>query len=592
MNLQNRQVWKESLDRLRRDLRLLASSTEKEFISTGADLSGFYERAEEISKTSSSVVSSVSESELTLVVEGFRDLLDRMHDYMGQTESGLKAGRKVLQDIYKGIGNIYKPIAGFQKIIKTLRILSITTKIESSQLDEDNNGFVTIAEEVEKLATLIQFKFTDITSNAESSKRLIEQTLAWASDLETKQGSKVKTILDGTRATLASLTQKNESSSQMAQKISDELASVSRNIGEVVASMQFHDITRQQVEHVEEALQGVCSKLGDENRDVEKVLQETGPVCELQKAQLVNAKEKFTHAVSSIMDNLKGISDNIGTVYNDVKKLAGAEDEASLSFFSRIESGVSSIVSSLKESIEAISELSAKMDDLGKTVGGISQFVNDVGRISSELELIAMNARIKAAHTGAEGAPLGVIAEAIQSLSIDAGIQKTGISDELQRIASSAECLRLNINANTDEQAVKTESMLSNLNSLTDRLRSINETILSRFHKIQKEGQELSHDIGNTVAEIRVHYLFTKEIDRACSVLNSITSEMRGLMPEITFQSDVEIMKSVELKYTMEGERNIHKSYTTHNASGAKLEQISKHGARADENLGENVELF
>jgi methyl-accepting chemotaxis protein len=592
IDLQSTQVWKETLNMLCKNLRALSASTEKEFISTGADLNGFYEYSQEISKTSSSFVSSFSETELMSVIESFRDLLDHMNDYIKQTESGFKNGTEVLQDIYKNISNIYKPVTGFKKIIKTLRILSISTKIESSQLNHNSNGFVTIAEEVERLATLIQIKFTDITSSAELVKKLIEHTLIWTSDLETRQGGKIKEILDSTRATLEVLTQKNESSSQMARKISAELESISKNMEEVVAYMQFHDITRQQVEHVEEALQGVYNKLDDDNQDMEKVLQETGTVCEVQKAQLVNAKEKFTRAVSTIMDSLKGISFNISAIDGDVRKLAGTENESSLSFFSQIESGVFSIISSLRESIEAISKLSAGMDDLGKTVVGISQFVNDVGEISSELELIAMNARIKAAHTGEEGAPLGVIAEAIHKLSIDARIQKTEISDELQKIASSAEFLHLNINTNAEEQAVKTESMLNNLNSLTHRLGSINETILSCFHKIQKEGQELADGIDNTVSDIQVHYMFAREIDRACSVLNSIISEIREIMPEMIFQEDAEILKCMEIKYTMQSEREIHESLTVFHKDGPKSDYVLNHDTLAGEDFGENVELF
>jgi len=410
--------------------------------------------------------------------------------------------------------------------------------------------------------------------------------------LKNKRGDKDKTILESTRATLTLLAQKNELSSRTARKISAELESVSGNIGEVVASMQFHDITRQQVEHVEEALHKVSIGLADENPDIEKIIQETGIVCELQKAQLADAQEKFTHAVGSIMDNLTGIADNIAELCEDVKKVAGTEDEVSSSFFLRIESGVSSMMSSLRENNEAIRELYGTMENLIKTVGSMSQFVSDIEDISMEIELIALNARVKSAHTGSEGAPLGVIAEAIQKLSVDVRIQKTEISDELQKIISKAESLHQNINASTQEQTTETGSMLSDLNTLTERLRITNETITALLKKIEKGGRELANHINNTLSGIHVNDLFTGRINKVLSVLDSIVSEALELMPGMDFQMNVKTLKHMENKYTMQSERRIHHSHAIIDPNRGIKRYVEKNSIPSEKDLGDNVELF
>ncbi len=585
-------AWKGNLDKICSDLHTLAVSTEEEFLSIGAGLNDFYTRASDISKMSSSLVSSMSETELAAAMAGFRDLLDRMNHYIRETESGFQNGTEILNNIHLSIGNIYKPMAGFRKIVKTLRIFSISTKIESAQLNDDMNGFVNIADDVEKLAELIQSRFVDIISNAESLKTSIEQTRKRVSDLEFKQGGKVKAILDNTRTTLTLLTQKNELSSQTASSISAELEYISGNIGEIVTSMQFHDITRQQVEHVEEALHAVSNKLVNENQDMEKIIQETGIVCELQKAQLVNTQGKFTHAVANIMDSLGSISNNIIKICEDVKKVAGNEDETSSSFFSRIESGVSSMISSLKENNDAINELSATTDSLIQTVGSMSQFVSDIEEISIEIELIALNARVKAAHTGSEGAPLGVIAEAIQKLSADVRIQKTEISDELQKIISNAENLHQNINISTQEQSTETGRILTDLNTLTERFRITNETITTLLKKIEKAAWGLAGDINNTLSNTHVNDLVTRQINNVRSLLDSIVSQALELMPGIDFRKNIETLQHMENKYTMESERAVHHSYTTINPNGTGSAHTAKKSEYFEDDPGDNVELF
>jgi methyl-accepting chemotaxis protein len=232
------------------------------------------------------------------------------------------------------------------------------------------------------------------------------------------------------------------------------------------------------------------------------------------------------------------------------------------------------------------------MENLIKTVGSMSQFVSDIEDISMEIELIALNARVKSAHTGSEGAPLGVIAEAIQKLSVDVRIQKTEISDELQKIISKAESLHQNINASTQEQTTETGSMLSDLNTLTERLRITNETITALLKKIEKGGRELANHINNTLSGIHVNDLFTGRINKVLSVLDSIVSEALELMPGMDFQMNVKTLKHMENKYTMQSERRIHHSHAIIDPNRGIKRYVEKNSIPSEKDLGDNVELF
>jgi methyl-accepting chemotaxis protein len=599
--------WKNHLKTVGNDLYALAASTEKEFLSVGNDLQDFYNRATAISELSSSLVSSISGSEMVSIINGLGELLNNMQDYTVQAEAEFNQGITALQDILNIVDNIYKPISGFKKIVKTLKILGISTKIESSQLHQDNNGFVTIADDVEKLSVLINSRFTEILASAGLLESNVRQTLSRVVSLETQQKGKAQSVLDNTHTTIASLAEKNRASVMTAAQISEGLGAITGNIGEIVSSMQFHDITRQQLEHIKEALDVLGSRLDIDTKDpdscdisknsnLKKAVQDTNTICELQKIQLLDSEENFINAVHRIINNLEDTAKNIIRIHEDVQNIAGIEDESSSSFFTKIEGGVLSAISSIGEIKNAVLELSITLENLTETVGNMSRFINDIEEIGSEIELIAVNARIKAAHTGVEGAPLGVIAEAIQNLSGDSGGQKVEVAEILKRIVITVETLHQNISLNTKEHKSETDTLLENLNRLLQRLNRTDETVISYLVRIQKDGKDLARDIEKAASGITVRSAFSNKIETAKAVFDSIISQTRELLPEIDNKSKIEMLKNLETNYTMHSERKIHKSYMALDKHRSKNTPKNMPCIDSPEetgnSLGANIELF
>lgn len=594
--------WTDRMEALGRDLYVLAVSTEQEFLSAGEKLNDFYVRSMDISKTSASVLDALSPEKLEAITNRFQDLLDRIGNYLGKSEIEFDESTKVLNDLFAVAGKIRKPIAGFKKIVKTLEILSISTKIESAQLGREGEDFVTIADDVEKLSVLIGSSFADILARADSLSSSVEQTLSKVAGLRAKQKDKVQSILDATRSSLDSIKRKNESSTATAGRISADSDEITGQIGEVVSSVQFHDITRQQVEHVKEALEQAGARLAGKldsretltpegTNGLEAAIADIHAVCELQKAQLIDSGEKFYRAAENIIGNLKGIAGNIMKIYMDAEGLAGAEGKVSSSF-SAIEGNLSSAVSHFNEIRGGIFGLATAMGELTETVGEMSRFVEDIEEIGAEIELIAVNARIKAAHTGAEGAPLGVIAEAIQRLSADARVQKTAVSEELKRIMESVDLLRKNTGA-TDQMS-QTDNLLDELALLLHELRDVNENALSLLSEVEQQGKRLASDIEDTAARITVHHEFMKKIERATADLGSIAATSKKLLSGNGKSLEPGMLRHLEKNYTMHSERHIHRSFAQSNGGPNQPLPLPviKPAAKTDDGFGDNVELF
>src|SRR6185369_15764269 len=167
-----------------------------------------------------------------------------------------------------------------------------------------------LAMDVEKLSYQVNDKSGNILRQRQVLAGMIGENLKIVRSTESAQGIEVSAILKSTANSLEELVSVNERCTRFGALVFSISGEVTGNISEVVASMQSHDITRQQVEHIVEALErltGDMRKAGDAALDVallRNLVIEAGDVCELQSAQLRHASSEFYTATCSIVDNL------------------------------------------------------------------------------------------------------------------------------------------------------------------------------------------------------------------------------------------------------------------------------------------------
>ena len=80
------------------------------FLSIGEKLQGFYQRAGEISKISSTVANLMSGEELGAVIEGFRNVIERMKRLEGES----RRNTETLRDVLENLTHLNHQVEGFR----------------------------------------------------------------------------------------------------------------------------------------------------------------------------------------------------------------------------------------------------------------------------------------------------------------------------------------------------------------------------------------------------------------------------------------------------------------------------------------------
>jgi methyl-accepting chemotaxis protein len=238
-------AWRDVLPEMAKRLDFLAGSTEGEFLAIGEKLQDFYTRTTELSEACSAVATHLSGKELETVIEGFGKVVEAVNSL----ENGSRRNTDYLQTVLEKLDSLNSVAEGFQKTILLLRVLCVSIRIESARLGDMNHGFETLAEEVQKLSVEIESRSTNVHTSCQSLRVMIEQTLSRVLSLEAARQKQAGIVLEKTMSGLEALLEKHSQSAGAAQQISARFETVSKRIGDIVQSMQFHDITRQRIEH-------------------------------------------------------------------------------------------------------------------------------------------------------------------------------------------------------------------------------------------------------------------------------------------------------------------------------------------------------
>ena len=590
--------WNTSIVPAISTLRQIAGTTEDEFLQIGAQLQSFYQRSADISGMANQLVSVVSGENVVSLTSRLQKIMSAIDDYLANARSRSNDSRRTLERVLVLLDNLSDQLEGFQKMNKSLRMFNISTKIESARLGVLGSGFVDLALDVEKLSYQVHEKSAAILAHRQRLVTMIAGNLTNVHSTETEHDAKVTSILRDTADNLQALVAVNERCTRFGYTVSMISGEVIGSISEVVSSMQMHDMTRQQLEHIIEALKLLSGELSDasapekENDNLRRVIVEAGDVCELQEASLRYATSELYSAVCTIIDNLREVARKQAMIAHESISISGSSDTTGTSFLDVMSRGMLTVTSELTSCAWADQNLTDTMKRVAQTIDEIAAFVTDIEAIGSEIELIALNSQIKAALTGSEGAALGVLAEAIKRLSDEAVHQIDAVAETLSGIHTVTEHLLADAENEENQLGARVSTIQEELEGILRSMGVMNTEMRAVLSGLNDRVLSLTEDVERVTVGVDVHERIKTMSGCVLSVLDQIVFQSRQIEP--ANNEFKEHLRHLEERYTMESERHIHGALAR-KRSGLKAESVqtaTRISTQDDAKLGDNFDLF
>ncbi|HMD71725.1 MAG TPA: hypothetical protein VKF41_10305, partial [Bryobacteraceae bacterium] len=421
--------WAATIETVIADLDRLNSSTERDFLNTGEKLAGFTETVKLISSELTGLADQLLGQQGLRASEALTDALEHARKMIAWAE----ASAVLLGGMRQNADRLKKTLDGFKETLATFQILGVLTRIETAHLGSAGADFGHLADDVKSLADTIQGK---IESALETAARLIppiEGVLREVSAHLEGSAKDLPRVLAEVLAELEEFRAMQNRTREATLRLEARYSATLKAIGDLIVSIQFHDITRQQVEHVSEALRRLCPSSGGTGGGVCRDHADPAAVVALQSLQLADAGEKFAASVASMGNSLEQIATNVLDMAGESRALSGLSGDAKNSFFLEMERKCTAIRAALGGC--AATERAAQTASAGleETIDWVHGSIEEIRAIEIQIQRMALNACIRADHIGSAGDALGTLALAMETIAS----QSRERSDSLTAAAGS-----------------------------------------------------------------------------------------------------------------------------------------------------------
>jgi hypothetical protein len=521
------------------DLADLNSATEKDFLNVAGSLTRFLSASQRLHANISELIALVSSDQAQEACAA----LIAVRAYAREMQSRSDQGGRSLLILQTGAERLRAGFSNFGQIASSFRVTAILARMEAAQLATAEQNLRSLADDVRSCSDGIRARADQVLTVAAFFDSRVAATLREAARFEATQREELPSLLAAVDQDVETFRTRQREAVEGSAHLAAILDSVTGKLGGVAHSLQFHDITRQQVEHVIGTLEGLVRNSADG-----EISSSEAALIALQKAQLESAAEAFARSTSGVDRDLEGVAEEVARMAASSASIYGLAHKQEDSFLEGMHGRFTAIS-------RAVAELQARecanrgvVADLEQAATDVGTAVHEVGLIEQQLNHISINAMASAIHIGSQGgAALKVIAGAIRELRAESAARSGGAGAVLHSIGGAIHSL-----AAKDADA-SGAALVQHLDERVRDLESAGQAGGRAAAKIAALAGSLRGNLQQVRDRFEAGRLFARTVHRCCESLRGVASRAEPLD-----SSGTPIAGAMEHLYTMEAQRNTH----------------------------------
>ncbi|MGA1874226.1 MAG: hypothetical protein ACMUIA_01320 [bacterium] len=599
--------YQAQLEQISHRLLSLVHSSEQEFLSLGQTLQTLSSTSRQMYQQTKLALEKMSDTSDSNILGTIRHLLEEITGVLHGQSLYIEASFKQMNPISEKLYKLSTFREDFDKISRFLRILGISMKIESNRIGEPGQEFMVLGGEIDHVWADIILTTGELFSQAAGAANCIDSARnAVAANLE-----KYNTLTSQTRESIRLAMNEVEEMFHLSSRTIDRIAGctqqISREIGEVVFSLQSHDITRQQVEHVHEALVQAGNRLQRLSTWTQKhdssLVEEVSRILLVQIYQLENSIREMDLAGSKIRRSLTEIALRSEKENEEISAFYESTYDHKTGSMQRLEKEIGQLASILPQCEELSERISQILQPAIRSATGISESMIEMEKVGYIINLLSLNALVKAAQNQGSGQTFDILAEEIHQQANLSGHLAGEIRAELQILNKAKVSLEESLNLSKDQRAQADPIVRSAVQSVS-RVQLLSRETSDTIFQLLEDNSRLSSEIKATAQHLQFDQLFRASACKSLEWLKAMYHELQRFCPHDAGIQGKDVntgMESLANGYTMEKERDVHQQAVCEpheefqeqeEESCFAEEPVKAESAPGRDALGENIELF
>lgn len=532
----------------------------KDFLYFNQMLKDYYRKIKMISELNGKLNGSLSKVIPEYIIK-FKEESEIQKDFVIEINGGIHKLSELFSQAFSSFSLTIVPFKNYKQNLITLKYVLANLKLHLSYVNlsnkEDFRGHLLSLEKrlddsVEKVdnvnkeielfsSELLTLKEQSNTINSKNSMVLCDQILTLNKGLN-------RMSLD------------DYWSSEMIMNINAHTQMCFSNMGEVITNLQYHDIIRQKMEHIQESQQELIkgidniNDLGGDNDEYAQLLGfvvKIPEVTSVQVAQLLYTNKDYQTSLERISNKLLEVSQEmkkLNKIYNSADQNAQKFDEKFLSEiilaqndfkefllqikvgWSDIEEAIVDILSKYNVLKEVLQETFADEKEIRKEIRYLERLIKDNGK-DFGLELVSK------------------LSQMISDLQMNSNSLKNHFNGVTQQMNNSS---------------VMFHKLAKSFSNVTDDSSIIEELKVELDHaKIYANNQagsslKVSEEISQSLHKVEYYTYFKSTVENIVDLLNDISNQIDFDSVAHLFDGQDDSLEKLKQGYTMESERVIH----------------------------------
>jgi len=580
--------WKSAAGKIIQDLDGLNRSTERDFLKVGEKLLEFRSTARQIASDMAAVSEFVSGEQGRSASLALAGVLEHSSDM----DARMQQSSRAMEQVRDLSGRIRLAFAGLRHRVSVFKTLCTLTQIETSRLGNSGVDFGDLAAEVMPLSETTQSSGQGILEAAARLDQGVQSAILSGSSLKVRQLKELPTLISGVIQDLKALEERRQRAVESSARQAEQYGAVCDAIDGVVRSVQFHDITRQQIEHVTQALRELHPESKNGRKAQETLPPDARAILSVQSSQLSGAAQVFAQSFESMERDLEHIAARAQDMAQASRELMGISTDEQDSFFLRMEADFTAILKMLSACSTAQADLQSTARSLEEIIARMQGSVTEIRGIEIRIQRIAINATLRASQLGSAGEALTVIAGVMRGLALDSNTNTEDVAATLEQMCAASSCVSEGSSQEASGGHASTDEVMEKMKETVLELHSSSEASFGRVNGIAVLGARLAEDIGAVRGGLSAGVLFAEVVGRAVGELQRMGAQVgTGALKGLDGAQGQQLAQLAK-NYTMQRERDVHQSVAQGSAIAiAAPVEVSK-VALENGDLGDNVELF